>query len=87
MAMAERSLRPAAEAILKDDWVADGPNEDAVSVSRSIGDPQEAQDRATKLDKDLASVQVEKEEALQQKKEADTETKILRSELTVLELS
>ena len=83
MALAERGLRPTAEDILKDDWVKDrgGPNEDAVSVTEI----QEAQDRATKLAKDLASVQAEKEEALQQKKEADTEINRLRSELRALQ--
>ena len=81
MALAERDQRPTAEEILKDDWVADGPNEDAASAEEL----EQAQGRAIKLAKDLASVQAEKEDALQQKEEAEDEIARLKAVLAALQ--
>ena len=75
--------RPTADIILKDGWVndtrsTDVPNEDAVSDT-------EIQEAQGKLASDLASVQAEKEDALQQKEEAEDEIARLKAALAALQ--
>ena len=65
------------------------PNEDGTAdagivVGATEEELEKAQGRANKLERDLASTQVEAKEALQQKEEADAEIKRLRSELRAL---
>lgn len=81
MAMAERNLRPTAEDVLKDDWVADSPNENAVSTEEL----EKAQGRVAEVEMLLASKEAEAEEALQQKKETEDENARLKAVLSALQ--
>ena len=84
MAMAERNLRPTAEDILKDDWVADSPNEDAVSTEEL----EKAQGRVAEVEMLLASKEAEQKEAVQKKEHeySELEARMMKADAEIVEL-